>query len=153
MTYLPDPPPDQYVLRGDHLLPREVAHLLYTHGWRDVVTLAEMVAVVYAESGAYTEAVSRENRNGSRDYGLFQLSYDPDVQTMSRDEWKAMAFTPDEAAEYASELFERRGFQPWFAYGTANYERQLRKSAGGVANFLAVELGLEPVPYFYGYRG
>ncbi len=124
-------------LAGRELLPREVAKLCYEARWTDVEKLITVVAIVYAESAGYTEAVGGPNPDGSYDSGLFQLNSIHGVP-------KADAFDPVKAAAFARKLYVNAGysFRPWAAYTNGAYKRHLVRAVNGVCNAQKERFGL-----------
>lgn len=135
------------VLAGDLLLPREVAALLYGVKFTDVDKLIDMTATTFGESAGYTEAVGPVNSNGTQDFGLFQLN-SGHVGSMTMAEFTAMAFDPVRAVVFARKLYVNAGYslRPWYAYTNGTYKRHLPKAITGVANMIAEQRALTPVP-------
>lgn len=139
------------ILKGDRWLPRDVAKLCKEEGWHDVDNLALFVATVGGESAYYSEAISSVNRDGTYDFGLFQLNSGHAVSWgMTSEEFRKMAYDPVEAVKYARKLWDAdkkaggTGFSPWYAYANGGYEHWLKQAIAGVANMLAVENDLDP---------
>jgi hypothetical protein len=154
---------------GAQLTPFQAAQRLYRAGFEDAVELATIAAVIRAESGWYLKAwhhnVQRDGAGGidrdpegrlvvtSTDLGFIQRNVehtpwkhvaDDDSQAFVDELFAAHPdlARADKSAAVARQLFEARGFQPWYAYSNGSYERHLGRAVLAVGNFLAVELGL-----------
>lgn len=80
-----------------------------------------MVAVVFAESGGRTEALNRGNRNGTADYGLFQIN---DVN-WQRGTPVAQRLDPETNAAMARTVYNRQGIRAWSAFKNEKYAKFL----------------------------
>jgi hypothetical protein len=84
-------------------------------GWsgRDLITA---VAVAGAESGYNATAVGKPNRNGSRDYGLWQIN---SVHNPTAQNWR----DPNVNARMAYQVWSQAGrkWSPWSAYKNRSY--------------------------------
>jgi hypothetical protein len=144
-------------LAGVQWKPRDVAELLWNHGWTDAVNLTIMVAIVSAESlrfaGAwhYNDPADNPPGDGSTDWGMFQLNDgNKHGNTKTPEEveaFKVIAFDPNQAVVRARALYDARHFQPWAAYGNEAYKKFLHDATLGVDNFLAKHFDLKPVPH------
>jgi hypothetical protein len=148
-------------LAGKQLQPSEIAALCYKHGWRDK-NLIIAVAVCLSESDGYIEAYNSnlddEGNVLSKDIGLFQINIPASKVGSS---YEKRLFDPENNLRAARDLFDRRGFQPWYGYtkGVATNPdwyywsekrlvwapsgRRIHKAIRGVANFWALEFGIE----------
>jgi hypothetical protein len=156
-------------LDGAELAPWQAAQRLYKAGFIVAKELAIFWSVIEAESGGYLKAwhhnVTR-NADGSifktadglmevrsTDLGLIQKNvvHSPRVQlSVSGTESQAFvndlfAANPelargDESAEIAREMFEQRGYQPWYAFSNGSYKRSLDRGCLAVGNYLGMAL-------------
>jgi|SRR5215831_989781 len=137
-------------LAGKKWLPRDVAALLYEHGWTGFDNQVDFVATVGGESAYYEEAEGDPHPDGTIDLGLFQLnSLHAPGWGMSFEEFKAMAFDPHKAVVYARKLWDAAAhqgdpFKPWYAYSNDSYKRYMRQAIVGCANAKAIREGLQP---------
>lgn len=139
-------------LHGTRMLPRHVCDLLYRHKWLEPLNLVRMVATVQAESQFWTEAVGTVNRNGTQDFGLFQLNSGHATEYAgSFDGFVELAFDPERAAVVARDLFDKNkqaggdGFSPWAAYASGAYTPNLATACRALCNFAAERFGLDPL--------
>jgi hypothetical protein len=143
-------------LGGDPRLEyRAVVKLLYEMGWHDADKLLQMACTVEAESGCYPHAwhwnSPAEGGNGSTDWGLFQLNDgntggkppqlasngDPIAET----QFQVYALDPVRAAIKARDLYDARGFQPWYGYSKwRNYAPTMTRA---LANWLREKYGIQ----------
>lgn len=152
-------------LWGAELDPWQAAQRLYRAGFTDAKTLATFWAVLEAESGGFLKAwhhnVEREldgsikrDAEGrmtvkSTDLGFIQRNvlHSPAIRLRVEAEASAkfvealFAELPelargDESAAIAFQMFQSRGFQPWYAYTNGSYKRSLERGCLAVANFL-----------------
>lgn len=96
----------------------EVVEILDGTGWRRD-QWATAAAVFRAESGWDPQATSYQpNSDGSTDRGIVQLNsrYFPD---------DALAFDPVRSIAKALELYNTRGFRPWYAWSNGSYRQFL----------------------------
>jgi lysozyme-like protein len=123
-------------LAGRRWLPREIADLLWSNGWRDE-NLLRMIATVLQESEGYEEAEGMQNRDKTYDWGLFQLNSGNERVT------KELAFDPARAVKVARQLFLERGFQPWYGYTTGRYLEKdyMLRAIEGTRNFWRLRYG------------
>lgn len=130
-------------LSGREWHPRDVARLLWDHGWVNANNLMVMTAVIGAESDYY-EGAYHVNDDGSTDWGLFELN-DQKRKGPALEDFKAKALDATKAVVIARQLYVDRGFQPWAAYSNGSYEKFIPRACIAVANMLAVLHRLEPV--------
>lgn len=133
---------------------RAVIALLYEHAWHDADNLLQMACTVNAESGCFPHAwhwnSPAEGGNGSTDWGLFQLNDgnaggsapkltangDPIPVT----QFQKDALDPAKAVLKARELYNARGFQPWFGHAKwLNYAPPMTRA---LANWLREKYGI-----------
>ena len=141
-------------LQGREWRPREIVLLLYNAGWTHVNNLCIMTAVVGAES-AYYEHAYHWNEDGTTDWGLFQLNdglrgySEPGeggiVSDPKQKAFRDLAWNSVTAVVKARELYTERKFQPWAAYNSGRYKECMPRACTGVANFLAILNGFQPV--------
>lgn len=160
-------------LVGQRLQPWQAAQRLFKAGFTDARQLTVMWAVLEAESARYLKAwhhnVSRD-RNGnilkdnngnmtvlSTDLGFIQrnVQHAP-TKTLAMTNQDAQAFVDelfaahdelswgDQSAAIAKDLFDERGFQPWFAHTNGSYRKFLPQAIVAVGNFLGVSLLNDP---------
>lgn len=137
-------------LHGTRMLPRHVCDLLYRHKWTEPLNLVRMTATVQAESQFYTAAVGQVNKNGTQDFGLFQLNSGHAAEYAgSLDAFVELAFDPERAAVVARDLFDKNkkaggtGFGPWAAFESGAYTEFLATGCRAICNFSAERLGLD----------
>lgn len=153
-------------LEGEELRPWQAAQRLYRAGFVDAKELATMWAVLEAESGGYLKAwhhnvarnpdktIARSSDGTmsvlSTDLGFIQrnVRHNPPVK-LSINEASSRTFVAtlfekypeladgQKSAAIARELFVERGYQPWYAYSNASYEKSLPRACEAVGNFLA----------------
>lgn len=87
--------------------------------------LTTAVAVAFAESGGNPESVNRANRNGSVDYGLWQIN------TVHSDLLNGGSWSdPASNARMAYTLYKARGgFRDWAAYNNGSYLAYMPKAS------------------------
>lgn len=157
-------------LAGTPLLPRKVARILLDLGWTNVENLALMLATFMAESNLYTQAyhynAPADGGDGSTDWGPCQLNdgnkggLPPKVvdgkpvpqaggskSVADLDAFVAMATDPERCFAHAREMYDERGFQPWYAgphyvhaAGTG-WKKWYPAAVGGVRNMLLEKNG------------
>lgn len=127
---------------GRKMPQREVAAACYCAGWKDPKDLAEIVAIVYAESGGreharlvYTDAQGTPLEPYRADEGPFQLHnrYLPAGTTAEE------IYTLASAAKLAYQKYvdAGRSFKPWAAWTNGGWKKYKRVAVKGVANWLA----------------
>lgn len=156
---------------GTAWLPRKIARLLYDAGWKDAVNLLKMGCTVLAESGGYPLAYNyndpAKGGNGSVDWGMFMLN---DGNTggkapvvvdgrpeptpggskslATRQTFAHMALEPTTAVTHAREMYEARGFEPWYGYhnpftNTYAWKAHIGTFASGIGNMLKEMFGVK----------
>lgn len=92
--------------------------------------LATAVAVAYAESGGNPQAVNNKNKNGSTDYGLWQINTVHGALLNQGDK-----FDPAANARMAYTIWKGAGskWTPWSAYNNGSYIAQKPKGVLGAA--------------------
>jgi hypothetical protein len=84
------------------------------------------IAILKAENG--THECTRDNRglnrNGSVDIGLAQINWKPGNPWHTYEQLQDCKYNLDVALE----MYERRGFQPWYAYTKGAYKRFLNQA-------------------------
>jgi hypothetical protein len=125
------------------LTPQQIAGVVRNAGFPpEQVTTA--VAVALAESGGNTEAVNRANRNGSVDYGLFQINTVHGSLLSSGDK-----FDPNANARMALTVFRQAGnkWTPWSVYNSGSYRAQIpRATLGAAAPVASATVPAAPAP-------
>lgn len=125
-----------------------------------------MAATTLAESNGYTHAYHyndpADGGDGSCDWGIYQLNdqnhgglapvlgadglphpVEGGSKTLAElEEFVAMACDPDDATVRARAMYESRGFQPWAAYNSGAWQRQIEAASLGVCNFWRERYGL-----------
>jgi len=157
-------------LRGKQIPAKEIAALCWARGWKDSIDLVTIVAVCLSESQGYQRAYNDNidkvtGEVKSRDCGIFQINI-PASQIGTEEEEQLYADL-EYNVDRAYRLFERRGFQPWYAWTLRVYLRDgyIERASRGVGNFLAEMLLMEeptdtlkkdengnPVPYVHKYE-
>ena len=155
-------------LWGEELKEWQAIQRLYLAGFRDVQLLARMFAIIEGESGSYLKAwhanVKRDSTTKniiysakgemeikSIDLGFIQKNVVlpapvsvlplPEVMKPIVDElferFPKLA-RADTAAEIAWEMFQDRGFSPWYAYkpGTPEFKGKVKRGCQAVGNYL-----------------
>jgi hypothetical protein len=126
---------------------RDVIGLLYDHGWHDAEKVVEMACTVDAESGCFPHAWHwndpQDGGDGSTDWGMFQLNdgnkggQPPSVLTdglpVATTQFQKDALDPATAVVKARELYNARGFQPWF--GHAKWKNYAPAMTRALANY------------------
>lgn len=95
-------------------------------------THVTMVAIALAESGGRVEVVSPFNKNGTKDYGLFQINSVHGY--VERDLVSDAAFN----TRCAKAIYDRQGFQAWSVYNNGKYEAKMNEARQGVAQAAGV---------------
>jgi hypothetical protein len=154
-------------LDGALLEPFQMAQRFYRAGFKDVDTLVECVATMYGESGGWLRAwhhnVLRDG-NGDvvfdQDGNMTVTSTDLGLIQRNVVHRPAILAPPVEGARVADGLFDRypewadgqksadeardlwqmRGFQPWYAHAT--WRSRTGKAVEAVGEFLGVKFGL-----------
>lgn len=97
--------------------------------------LVTAVAIAYAESSFDENATNRSNRNGSTDYGLWQINSVHDYPELKDGSWK----DPKVNAQLAYRVWKSQGWGAWSVYkptdpvGFARYQAALPAAAVFVA--------------------
>ena len=142
-------------LRGEQVKPRELARLCHDRGWRDsdlVVAVATCLSESQGYDRAFNDNVDAETgKTKSRDVGLFQINI-PGREVGG--DYEQSLYDPGINVDVAFRYWTGRGFQPWYGY-TKGYAtdplakgQYIQRAVRGVANFYAMEFGLEPKPFF-----
>ncbi len=116
-----------------------VGRNIQRHTWQQLYQIARrnganeneartLAAIALAESGGNSRALNGNNRNGSVDYGLWQINsvhrrsgFDP-----------RRANDPDYNAQWAVRIMrDAKGFTPWTVYKTGAYRQYQRQPRGG----------------------
>ncbi len=114
-----------------------VGRNIQRHTWQQLYQIARrnganeneartLAAIALAESGGNSRALNGNNRNGSVDYGLWQINsvhkksgFDP-----------RRANDPDYNAQWAVRIMrDAKGFTPWTVYKTGAYRQYVRQGA------------------------
>ncbi|XP_068632596.1 lysozyme-like [Battus philenor] len=116
-----------YQLEAKQLSRCELVRELRRHGFPEN-KMRDWVCLVEKESGRRTHIVSKPNRNGSRDYGLFQIN---DMYWCSKTNKpgkdcnvtckQITTNNISRAAACAKKIYQRHGFNAW--YGWKNHCR------------------------------
>lgn len=105
-------------------------------GWSSQGEIAIAVAVALAESGGRSDAVSPPNRNGTVDYGLWQVNsvhgYDP----------KSL-LVPTQNATAAHAVYRAQGWKAWSVYNSGKY--LIYMTRGRAAAGWAIGVGDGPI--------
>jgi hypothetical protein len=136
------------VFEGTKLKPRDLYEVVYDGGFQRPLTSILMSAVVYAESGAWTEAQLLYGSDPDEfipsdplrfDCGLGQVSQ---IHGHTLDELKDPLYN----LRACHAIFERRArqFTAWMAYVGGYHLKHLRKATKGLANYHAWELDFDP---------
>lgn len=114
-----------------HKLSRaEIANAMRKAGWPESA-IPIGVAVALAESGGNPRAVNRANRNGSADYGLFQINSIHKSILASGDR-----YDPVDNARMALRVYKDAGskWTPWSVYKSGSYRKFYTGKADGNPN-------------------
>ena len=106
------------------LTPAQIAAAMREAGWDDAA-IPIGVAVALAESGGNPRAVNNKNRNGSSDYGLFQInSIHANLLTTGD------RFNPVDNARMALTVYRQAGssWKPWAAYNSGAHTKFISAS-------------------------
>lgn len=98
----------------------EIAQLARNAGWTTSQDVSLATAISFAESGGRVDAVGGPNKNGTYDYGLWQINsvhkaYDKD---------KLLA-DPQYNANAAHEIFVGQGWKAWSSFNNNSYAKFL----------------------------
>lgn len=133
---------------------RDVIALLYGHGWHDAENLLKMACTVDAESGCFPHAWHwngpADGGDGSTDWGLFQLNdgnrggvapiLDAHGDPIPANDFEKAALDPNQAVVKARNLYDARGFQPWF--GFAKWQNYAPAMTRALCNWLREKYGI-----------
>src|SRR5262245_30219601 len=98
----PKPQPGHGALYGTQWQPRDLARVWWQAGLEDVIDLTTAVAVTLAESDGWDHAI-HVNNDLTEDRGVFQLN------SIHKDITDDIAYDPEQAADFAFELYTSRG--------------------------------------------
>lgn len=155
-----------YALQGAKLSPQQTIDRLYRAGFTDVQELAIGFSVMMGESGGYLKAwhnnvvladdlTPKLDGDGkmtivSTDLGFIQrnvkhptpvkvLPNADDVQAFIEVLWydHPELARADESAKIAKELWDARGWTPWYAYLNGSYRKALPQACDAVKKYLA----------------
>ena len=111
---------------GGALSVNEIASAMRAAGWpEDAIPVG--ITVALAESGGNPRAVNRANRNGSVDYGLFQINTVHGSLLSQGDK-----FNPVDNARMALTVYRQAGnsWKPWSAYNNGSNKKYVSAVAG-----------------------
>lgn len=102
----------------------EIANAMRKAGWPESA-IPMGVAIALAESGGNPNAVNRANRNGSTDYGLFQINT-VHGSLLASGSWN----NPVDNARMALKVYQDAGskWTPWSVYNHGTYRRYYQTS-------------------------
>lgn len=98
------------------LTPTQIAKVASDAGF-PATELPTAVAVAYAESGGNPQAKGGPNKNGSYDYGLFQIN-SVHSQLLSSGDWA----DPAANARMAYQVWKGSGWKAWSTYNNGRYQ-------------------------------
>ena len=103
----------------------QIASLVRTY-WTlpDDKAVATVVAIALAESGGRTDAINTANRNGTRDWGLFQVN---DVNWKATDS-SSSRLDPDVNTRKAYEVYKGQGLKAWVTYNVGAHEKYMKQA-------------------------
>lgn len=93
----------------------QIAGYAYQAGFRGDV-LTKMVAIAFPESGGNPNA-THTNRNGSIDYGVWQINSGANGDVLRSGNWR----DPAANARMAYTIWQRQGLQAWATYNSGAY--------------------------------
>ncbi|CAK1600672.1 unnamed protein product [Parnassius mnemosyne] len=100
----------------------ELVHQLRSHGFPED-KMRDWVCLVESESSRTTHYIGKVNRNGSRDYGLFQINdkyWCSNTSTAGKDcNVTCNDLVTDDitkAAKCAKKVYKRHGFNAWYGW-------------------------------------
>lgn len=107
----------------------QIAALVRKH-WitTDAKIITTAVAIALAESSGRTDAKNAANRNGTVDWGLFQIN---DVNWTSKDS-ASVRLDADANTAKAYDVYKRQGFGAWVAYKSEAYAQHLPAARAAV---------------------
>lgn len=113
------------------LTPEQIGVLIYANkkfgpgGSKDAIVkfLDTAIAVALAESGGVTDRVGGPNKNGSYDYGLWQINKSAHAGLFTSLKWD----NPADNTEMARIVYDGAGksFKPWAVYNSGAYRKHL----------------------------
>lgn len=106
----------------------QIAALVREHWDVDEKTLPVVVAIALAESNGRTDAINTANRNGSRDWGLFQVN---DVNW--KNETASQRLDPVTNTRKAYEVYKRQGLKAWVTFNVGAHEKFMNDALVGVS--------------------
>lgn len=97
----------------------QIADTMRRAGWPESA-IPMGVAVALAESGGKPSALNTANRNGSRDYGLFQIN-SVHKELLAKYNWE----DPTDNARMALQIYRDAGnkWTPWAVYNSGSYRK------------------------------
>lgn len=97
----------------------KVNHLLEKHFTCDEAKI--MYAIAQAESRGKAVAVNKSNRNGSIDFGYFQINTVHKPKNMTVKEFELAMYNLDKNFEYADKVLDKQGFTAWSVFNNKRY--------------------------------
>lgn len=152
-------------LDGDQFKDWQAAGRLYSAGFKDAQILGKMLAIIAGESGWFLKAwhhnVARDDAGAilrdsegkftvlSTDLGFIQknIPHNPHVKLADSE---SQGFVDnlflhypelargDSSSLIAWNMYQNRGFQPWYAYSNGGYLKHLDKACLAVGNYLGL---------------
>ncbi len=93
------------------------------------VTAPVMAAIALAESGGNPAAVGPTNRNGTKDYGLWQIN-SVHKELLHSNNWS----DPAQNAHMAFLIWKSQGLKAWSTYNSGSYRKFLNGANAGAAD-------------------
>ena len=115
----------------------QIASLVRTHWAIDAKAVPTVVAIALAESGGDSDAVNTANKNGTTDWGLFQIN---DVN-WRKDDPRAVRLDPPENTKRAYDVYKRQGLKAWVAYNVGAHEKFMDRARTAAASSDGAEGG------------
>ena len=125
---------------GGTLSVAQIASTMRAAGWpEDAIPTG--IAIVLAESGGNPRAVNTANRNGSVDYGLFQINTVHGSLLSQGDK-----FNPVDNARMALKVYKQAGnsWKPWSTFNSGKY-KDFNSAVAGFG-FLPVDVAVKVHP-------
>lgn len=122
---------EEHQLAGTRLTPSQVATYLRNAGFAESA-IGKMVCTAKYESSYYEKATNK-NKNGSTDYGLFQVNSLHLGKTANCPSSGSKLFDPATNAKCALSIFKSQGINAWYGYKKHKSECDRTKAPGSAA--------------------
>lgn len=125
--------------QNTQLAPSQIMTYLYNAGFRGV-QLVTMTAVILGESGGNTAAFNPTDPNGGS-VGIAQIN---GIHFQDGSTTLQCALDPQCSANYAYQLYQASGFNPWGSYTDGRYQQYTQQAQQAYTNFSPSGSGTVP---------